>query len=92
MRRLFGFQFATDIVTRLSRSNLKGGLPRRVLIECFKQRSKRDDEVEDENERKKKKDKYDGACARCDQLCGNGNDGVASNREVKKKLFAWDKY
>lgn len=55
MRRLFGFQFATDIVTRLSRSNLKGGLPRRVLIECFKQRSKRDDEVEDENERKKKK-------------------------------------
>lgn len=56
MRRLFGFQFATDIVTRLSRSNLKGGLPRRVLIECFKQRSKRDDEVEDENERKKKKE------------------------------------
>lgn len=55
MRRLFGFQFATDIVTRLSRSNLKGGLPRRVLIECFKQRSKRDDEVEDENERKKRK-------------------------------------
>lgn len=57
MRRLFGFQFATDIVTRLSRSNLKGGLPRRVLIECFKQRSKRDDEVEDENERKKRKKK-----------------------------------
>lgn len=55
MRRLFGFQFATDIVTRLSRSNLKGGLPRRVLIECFKQRSKRDDEVEDKNEKKKKR-------------------------------------
>lgn len=35
MQRLFGFQFATDIVTLLSRSNLKG-----VPIERFNQCSR----------------------------------------------------
>lgn len=55
MRRLFGFQFATDIVTRLSPDRISKVAC--LLIECFKQRSKRDDEVEDENERKKRKKK-----------------------------------